>query len=71
CGAAGLRRSPAAAVTGAARAPVGGPAPARRTSPSSSSSAFGSLQIPSGASTALAPTVTASPCCEGLWYVAL
>ncbi|MCU6620147.1 hypothetical protein OCO52_26990, partial [Achromobacter mucicolens] len=34
-------------------------------------SAFGSLQIPSGASTALAPTVTATPCCQGLWYVAL
>ncbi|WP_312998300.1 hypothetical protein, partial [Achromobacter animicus] len=29
------------------------------------------LQIPSGASTALAPTVTATPCYEGLWYAAL
>ena len=48
-----------------------GPEPSLRTSPSSSSSAFGSLQIPSGASTALAPTGTATPCYEGLWYGAL
>jgi len=45
-----------------------GPQPSLRTAPSSSSSAFGSLQIPSGASTALAPTGTATPCYEGLWF---
>ncbi|WP_217470125.1 hypothetical protein, partial [Achromobacter mucicolens] len=60
-----------AAVTVGTIAHDCGPEPSLRTSPSSSSSAFGSLQIPSGSSTALAPTVPATPCCQGLWYVAL
>jgi len=66
--AAGLRRSPDAAVPVGTIAHDCGPEPSLRTAPSSSSSAFGSLQIPSGASTALVPTGTATPCYEGLWF---
>ena len=63
--------APGAATAPGARGHDCGPEPSLRTAPLSSSSAFGSLQIPSGASTALAPPVPATRCCQGLWYVAL